>query len=110
MPSGQSPLDEFPELPSRPGLIPWSADVLDGHNTLATTHKAASRALNLDDSDPIRLRYHEKQIKITMLSTLQALAACENPPLPERYINAAANAVRRLASSIAAALASSLKR
>ena len=110
MSSGKSPPDKFPELPSRPGPIPWPADVVDGHNAMKKAHDAASQVLNLDESDPIRLRHHEKQIKGTMLSTLQALAAYENPPLPERYIEKIANLIRKLASSMSIALNSSLKR
>ena len=100
---------EFPELPPRSGHAPWPADIADGHNTLKSAYEAASRALNLDDSDPIRLRHHEKQTRTVVLSTLQALAAHESPPLPERYIEDAASLIRKLAVSMAAALNSSLK-
>lgn len=109
MPPGESPPVKFPELPSRPGPVPWPADVVDGHNTLKKAHEAASRVLVLDESDPIQLRHHEKQIKGVMLSTLQALAANENPPLPERYIEDIANLIRKLAGSMSIALNSSLK-
>jgi hypothetical protein len=77
---------------------------------LKASHEAASRALNSDESDPIRLRHYENQTKTVMLSTLQALAACGNPPLPERYIKDVANIVRQLAQSTSTALGSSLKR
>jgi len=109
MSSGKSPPDRFPEPPSCPGHTPWSADIIDGHNTLKAAHDAVSRALNLDESDPIRLRHHEKQIKTVMLSTLQALATQRNPPLPERYVEDAANSIRQLAGSVAIALNSCLK-
>ena len=104
------PPAEFPELPSRSCHAPWPAAITDGHNTLKVAYSAASRALNLDESDPIRLRHYETQIKTVMLSTLQALAACEAPPLPERYIEDVANLIRTLAGSMATALDSSLKR
>jgi hypothetical protein len=100
----------FPDLPARSGHAPWSASITDGHKLLKTAYEAASRALNFDDSDPIRLRHYEKQTKTVMLSTLQALAACDNPPLPERYIEDAANSIRKLASMMGTALDSSLKR
>lgn len=45
-----------------------------------------------------------------MLSTLQALAECDHPSLPEDYIGGAANSIRRLARAVAVALSSSLKR
>jgi hypothetical protein len=101
---------KFPELPSRSGHAPWPAAITDGHNTLKAYHEAASRALNLDESDPIRLRHYEKQTKTVMLSILQALAACGNPPLPEYYIKGVANLVRQLAHSMSTALGSLLKR
>ena len=109
MPSRKSPPDKFPDLPPRPGDIPWPADVVDGHTAIKTIHEATSRTLNLDESDPIRLRHYEKQIKTVMLSTLQALAASEKPPLPGYYIEDAANLVRKLASATTTALDSSLK-
>jgi len=101
---------KFPELPPRSGHAPWSAGITDGHNTLRSAYEAASRALNLDESDPIQLQHHGNQIKTTMLSTLQALAACENPPLPERYVEDTANLIRKLAGLMATALNLSLKR
>jgi len=110
MPSGKSTPLTFPELPSRSGQAAWPADITDGHLTMKATHKAASQALNLDESNPIRLQHYNKQIKTVMLSTLQALAACKSPPVPERYIEDAANSIRQLAWSTATALKSSLKR
>ena len=110
MSSGEPPPDKFPELPSHPGPAPWPADIIDGHDTLKAVHIAASRALNLDEPDPIRLRHYEKQIKTVMTSTLQALAASENPSLPECYISAVADTIRRLAGLVTVALTSSLER
>jgi hypothetical protein len=104
------PPERFPELQSRSGHAPWPASITDGHNTLKVVYEAASRALNLDESDPIRLRHYENQTRTVMLSTLQALAACENPPLPERYIEDAADSIRELAGAMATALDSSLER
>ena len=109
MPMRESSLDGFPALPSPPGHAPWPADILDGHIALKAVHNATSRSLNLDESDPIRLRHFEKQIKGMMLSTLQALAECEHPSLPEDYINKVANSIRKLAGAITAALNSSLE-
>jgi len=77
---------------------------------MKAAHKAASRALNLDESNPIRLGHYNKQIKTIMLSTLQTLAACKSPPVPECYIKDAANSIQWLAQSIAIALKSSLER
>jgi len=109
MPTGRrSLLDEFLALPP-PDHVPWPADTLDGHNTLKAAYDAASRSLNLDESDPIRLRHYEKQIKVVILSTLQALAECEHTPLPEDYIEGAANSIWKLAGAITTALDSSLK-
>jgi len=108
MPAEGSSPDGFPTLPSFSSHVPWPADILDGHNVLKAVHNAASHSLNLDESDPIRLRHHEKQIKGVMLSTLQALAECECPPLPEDYIESAANSIRKLAGAVGAALNSSL--
>ena len=104
------PSGKFPELPPCSGHAPWPAGITDSHDTLKTVYDAASRALNLDQSDPIRLRHCEKQTKTAMLSTLQALAACVNPPLPDSYIKYTANVIRKLAGSMATALNLSLKR
>ena len=104
------PLTEFPELPPRSGHAPWPTGITEGHDTLKATYNAASQALNLDESDPIRLKHYERQTKTVMLPTLQALAASGGPPLPERYIEDVANLVQTLAGLMAAALSSSLKR
>lgn len=109
MPAGRSSPDGFPTLPFPSGHVPWPADILDGHNTLKAAHNAAFRSLNLDESDPIRLRHYEKQIKGVMFSTLRALAECKCPPLPEDYIERVANSIQKLAGAVAAALNSSLK-
>jgi len=101
--------DKFPALPCPFDHTPWPADILDGHSALKAAYDAASRSLDLDESDPIRLRHYEKQIKAVMLSTLQALAECEHPSLPEEYIEGAANSIRELAGAITTALNSSLK-
>ena len=77
---------------------------------MKAAYQAASRALNLDESDPIRLRHYDKQIKTVLLSTLQAVATHENPPIPEQYIESIAELVRKLAHSMTTALKSSLKR
>lgn len=100
----------FPDLPSRSGHAPWPADITDGHITLKETYEAASRALNLDESDPIRLQHYNKQIRTIVLPTLQALAACEHPSVPECYIEDAASSIQRLAQLMATALKSSLER
>ena len=110
MPLGKLLQDEFPDLPSRPRGITWPADIVDGHTTLKAVYGATSRALNLDESDPIQLQHHEKQVKTVMLSTLQALAASEQPPLPEHYIKDVVDVVRKLAGLMTAALNVSLKR
>ena len=107
--SRKSPPDKFPELLPRPGHAPWPADIVDGHSTLKSAHKMVSWSLNLDESDPIHLQHHEKQIKTTMLSTLQALAAHETLPLPEHYINDATNSIQQQARLVGTALASSLE-
>ena len=109
MPPGKPPPDKFPDLPLRSGPTPWPAPIVDSHAELKAIHDATSRALNLDESDPIRLRHYEKQIKTAMLSTLQALAASENPSLPERYIKGVANSIERLVDATSDALNSSLK-
>lgn len=109
MPAGGFLPGDFPTLPPPSHCVPWPADILDGHETMKATYDAGSCALNLDESDPIRLRHHEKQIKTIMLSALQALAAYERPPLPEDYIRAVVNSIRELAGAVTAALNSSLK-
>lgn len=93
MSCGGLPDDKFPELPFHPSSAPWPAEIIDGHDTLKAAHISASRALNLDEPDPNRLRHYEKQIKTVMTSTLQALGASKNPSLPEYYIGAVADTI-----------------
>jgi hypothetical protein len=83
-------------LPEAPFDNPWSADVLKAHNELVTAFNSARNALNLDESDPIRLRYHLSRASGFMVDIVGTLGLREVDPLPSHYINSLAAAVGTL--------------
>lgn len=86
----------FPELPASPLTAPWPADVLNAHSGLESSYGSARRALNLDESDPIRLRYHLTRASQFMVSMVEVLGLREESPLPTTYIELIAGAVGNL--------------
>lgn len=75
----------LPSLPPAPST-PWSAEVVEAHNGLTTAFLASRRALNLDESDPIRLGHHIKQAETFMTSIIDVLGSKTDNPLPTSYV------------------------
>lgn len=86
----------LPTLPEPPHGNPWSADVEDAHNQLISAYASARQALNLDESDPIKLRFHLDRATGFMVSVVETLALREVDPLPPSYIQPLAVAVGSL--------------
>ena len=78
-------LSSLPELPPSTGP-PWSAEVVQAHRGLHAAFRASRTALNLDESDPIRLGHHLHQAKTFMTSIIDVLARQTTNPLPPGYI------------------------
>ena len=62
------------------------------------------QALNLDESDPIRLGHHLKQAETFMCSIVDALSLQEHNPLPAEYIESLEEAVELLVDGLKDAL------
>ena len=75
----------LPPLPLA-SSVPWSAEITEAHHGLSAAFSASRRALNLDESDPIRLGHHIKQAETFMTSIVDVLGSQENIPLPSSYI------------------------
>ena len=89
-------------LPSLPPATnyPWSAEVLEAHRGLASAFLSSRRALNLDESDPVRLGHHIKQAETFMVSIVDTLSSQKKNPLPARYIKGIRDAVTSLLAGL----------
>lgn len=85
-------------LPSLPPATshPWSAEVVEAQRGLAAAFLSSRRALNLDESDPIRLGHHVKRAETFMVSIVDALGGQTENPLPAEYIRVVRDAVTSL--------------
>jgi hypothetical protein len=63
---------------------------------LTSAYLASQRALELDESDPIRLGHHLKQAETFMSSIINALALQPDNPLPDGYIRTIKERVEEL--------------
>jgi hypothetical protein len=93
-------------LPPLPPAVdePWSAEITEAHRGLVSAFQSSRRALNLDESDPIRLSHHLKQAKTFMVSITNVLSGQTRNPLPPTYIEAIGEAVELLVDGLHAAL------
>ena len=83
---------------------PWSADIIQAHRSLTSSFGISYRALNLDESDPIRLGHHLKPAETFMCSIVDALSLQEHNPLPAEYIGSLEEAVELLVDGLKDAL------
>ena len=86
----------LPSLPQAPADNPWSADIIAAYEGLNTSFNSARRALDLDESDPIRLRYHLDRASGFMVNVVEALGVREVNPLPSSHLSSLATAVGSL--------------
>jgi hypothetical protein len=87
--------DTLPTLPPYVGH-PWPAEVVQAHRGLCTAFRASRTALNLDESDPIRLGHHLHQAKTFMVSIVDVLGRQTANPLPSGYIDEVSEATLAL--------------
>ena len=78
-------LNTLPELPPSAG-VPWPAEVVQAHRGLHSAFRASRTALNLDESNPIRLGHHLHQARTFMTSIINVLTQQTTNPLPVEYI------------------------
>ena len=93
----------LPPLPPATAL-PWPAEVIQAHWGLVSAFGSSYRALNLDESDPIRLGHHLKQAETFMISIVDVLSVQRDNPLPAEYIQNVKGAVEMLIEGLQDAL------
>lgn len=93
----------LPPLPTATAL-PWSADILQAHTGLVSAFGISYRALNLDESDPIRLGHHLKQAETFMTSIVEVLGRQTGNPLPVEYIEVLRTSIESLVNGLRDAL------
>lgn len=92
-----------PLSPATPAL-PWSAEIIQAYRGLISAYGTSYRALNLDESDPIRLGHHLKQAETFMTSIVNVLSTQADNPLPTAYIKIIRGAVELLVDGLRNAL------
>lgn len=92
-----APPDCLPPLPVTANNTPWPADTVSAHAQLLSAFSSARNALNLDESDPIKLRFHLDRASTVMVSIIDALAAAQDRSLlPDEHIISLAQGVGSL--------------
>jgi len=93
-----SPVEIPPTLPPLPHApsVPWSAGVVEAYRGLAAGFLASRRALDLDESDPIRLGHHIKHAETFMTSIINVLGSQADNPLPPGHIREVKDSFRLL--------------
>lgn len=96
----------LPDLPSSVGT-PWPAEVVQAHRGLHAAYRTSRAALNLDESDPIRLGHHLHHARTYMVSIAEVFGLETSTPLPSGYIREISQAITGLVGGLQAALAES---
>lgn len=99
----------IPPLPDLPPSTthPWPAEVVQAHCGLQAGFRVSRAALNLDESDPIRLGHHLQQAKTVMVPVVEVLGCQKLNPLPPAYIKGITEGVFTLVEGLQLALAKS---
>jgi len=93
----------LPPLPP-PSTLPWSAEIINAHRGLVSAFETSYRALNLDESDPIRLGHHLKQAETFIASIVDVLSIQTDNPFPPEYVEVIRRAVALLVDGLRVAL------
>lgn len=93
----------LPDLPNSVN-VPWPAEIVEAHRGLTSAFRTSRAALNLDESDPIRLGHHVKQAKTFMVSIIEVLRHQTRNPLPQEYIETISEMVSSLVVGLQLAL------
>lgn len=87
----------LPPLPPAANDTPWPAETVTAHVQLTSAFNSARNALNLDESDPIKLRFHLDRASTFMVSIIDALATAQDQSLlPDGHIVSLAQGVGSL--------------
>jgi hypothetical protein len=104
----QAPLPHsFPILPPVAGDAGWPSDLIQAHERLNNLFESARGALNLDESDAIRLTYHLDKAETVARPIVVALQSNDRSNLPSDYIASVAALISSLEHHLQTALANS---
>jgi hypothetical protein len=78
------PPASLPPLPLAANNTPWLAEVVTAHEQLISIFNSARHALNLDESDPVKLRFHLDRASTVMVPVIEALVS--QSTLPDEHI------------------------
>ncbi|OBZ77044.1 hypothetical protein A0H81_03755, partial [Grifola frondosa] len=75
---------QFPPLPAAPDQFIWSPNVQSAYKTIYDAYDRIIQLLHLDDSDPLRLRYHSDKLAAEIVPILTAMeeGSFNGPTLP----------------------------
>jgi hypothetical protein len=102
--------DSFPTLPPPVEGMHWSAEIVQGHRMLANAFNTSRDSINLDISDPTRLRFHLDHITNNAIPVLEAMSIREDELLPANFVLTMAITTALLVTHLQRALKSSQSR
>ena len=89
----------LPVIPPPPHSSAWPGNVQAAYASLKNMYDHALNLLSLDDTDPLRLRFHLSRIYdegIPLLIALEEDGASSPQPVPAEWLAASADALGRL--------------
>ena len=89
-------LAEFPDLPQPLTPLAWSSNIRQAHQSISNTYSSSLEVIRQDDSDPLRLRFHENRLLNEIFPLLVALEEQQEQPLPSGWLELAAKALAAL--------------
>jgi hypothetical protein len=104
------PPEHFPALPSAAANMHWSANIVEAHRTLTSIFNSARASLNLDESDPTRVRFHLTRIVNEVYPILEAVSLQEDEPLSPDLVRSMVLAFSLLFIRLQSALENSQRR
>ena len=100
-------MDALPPLPAHPDGLLWSPAVQDAYTAISEAYTRAQQLLNLDDTDPLRMRFHLERLRGEMIPILLAMEeeALHSPNgVPMEWLEAMAVQLGSLVAHLVAAV------
>ena len=100
-------LPPFPQIPLPPHSSAWSGDVQTAYGSIRSLYTRVCELLSLDDTDPLRLRFHLGRVydeAIPLLMAMEKDRETSNQPVPMEWLEDAAQALGTLALRLESAV------
>ena len=97
----------FPPLPDRSDNTAWPPDIHTAYRVIHAAYTHADNLLCLDDTDPLRMRYHLERIEndiIPMVLALEVSSTSTANGLPLEWLEAVAVCIGALVGRLAIAV------